>query len=88
MNPMQALGAMQARSPMGNNPILWLMDLKRRGANPNQILQQMIQQNPQMQQYMPLVQGKDGRQLEETFRNLCNERGIDADTLLRQLGMK
>lgn len=54
------------------------------GINQEQMLQQAIQQNPNLRAVMPLIQGKNGRQINQTAMNLCRERGIDYNQMAQQ----
>lgn len=76
MNPMQMMQGMMGG---GNNPLAMMMQMMQGGGNPQQMIMQMVQQNPQFKQVLPLVQGKNPQQLQETFNNLCKERGISPD---------
>ncbi len=55
--------------------------------NPQAVLQNMVRQNPILKQAMPLVQNKNSQQLEQTFRNLCKQRGVQPEGIMKQFGM-
>ena len=59
-------------APM-NNPVLVLVQAMQRGGNPMALMQTMAQQNPQ--------------QLEQMARSMAQERGIDINQMIRQLGI-
>ena len=65
-----------------------IMQGMRGGMNPIGMLQSMARQNPAIAPVLSIVQGKDTAQLEQTARNMARERGVDIDTLARQLGLK
>ena len=71
-----------------NNLIGMMMQGMRGGANPLNMLQGMVQQNPAIAPVLSIVQGKNPAQLEQTARNMARERGIDLDALAGQLGLK
>lgn len=71
-----------------NNMIGMLMQGMRGGADPMGMLQGIVRHNPAMAPVLSIVRGKDPAQLEQTARNMARERGIDLDTLARQLGLK
>jgi len=51
--------------------------------NPNVILNQMAQQNPQLRQTINLI--KQNGNYEQIFRDMCKQRGINADDFVRQI---
>jgi hypothetical protein len=58
--------------------------------NPNQFLQSMmsnnkIMQNPMAKNALQMMQNGDSKGIEQMARNLCRERGIDADQMLQQM---
>lgn len=91
MNPMMNMmqGIMGGGMPGmgGGGPMQMIMQMMQGGGNPQQMIQKMVEQNPQMKQAMPLVQGKNPQQLQQTFMNLCKERGIDPGQFAQQMGM-
>ena len=66
------------------NPLM-MMDAMRRGMNPMQFAQQMAMQDPRAQQAVNLLQGKTPEQVEQLARNMCREKGVDADEMLRRM---
>lgn len=57
--------------------------------NPNQFMQNMannnqILGNPMARNALQMMQNGDSKGLEEMARNLCKERGMDADKVLQQ----
>lgn len=81
MNPIQAIGK------LANSPLMKMMNMAQNGGNPQQLLGQFIQQNPQMKQALPFVQGKNSDQLKETFYNMCKERGVDPNAVAQSMGV-
>lgn len=82
-NPMQMMQGMMG-NVMGNNPMFQMIQMMQGGANPEQVLEQLAPNNPMVQQFLPLVRGKSPQQINTTFRNMCKERGIDADMFDQQ----
>lgn len=57
--------------------------------NPNQFMQNMannnqILGNPMARNVLQMMQNGDSKGIEEMARNLCKERGMDADKVLQQ----
>ena len=73
--------------PMQNNPIMMLVQAMNSGGNPMALLQQMAPQSPQIAQAMRMMQGKNPQQLEQMARGMAQERGIDINQMIRQLGI-
>lgn len=72
----------------GNNPFMQIINMAKSGkGNPMQMLQQMAGQNPQMQEVMNMVNGKDESQMKDLIANTAKERGINLSDLAKQLGM-
>ena len=61
-----------------------MIDMVRSAGNPNAMLQSMMQNNPQMQQVMNLVQ-QHGNDPQKAFYALCEQRGIDPQPILDTL---
>lgn len=85
MNPMQAVGGMMQN--IANNPLMQMMKMMQSGGNPQQLIQGFIQQNPNMKQAMPFIQGKNPDQLQQTFYNMCRERGVDPQQVAQSVGI-
>ena len=69
MNPFQMLGAMK---------------------NPQQFLQQIMgnsqmMQNPMIKNTVQMAQNGDTKGIEQLARNLCKEKGINADDMFNQM---
>ena len=72
---------------MWNNPMLQVVAAMRGGGDPMALLNQMAQGNPQMQQAMQMISGKNQPQLQEMAKNLAKERGINIEDVARSLGI-
>lgn len=53
-----------------------------KGGNPMSILQNMAMQNPQLQPYIQML--NKGANPEQLVRQICKERNINVDELLKQ----
>lgn len=67
-----------------NNPMMMAINAMRNGGNPNALMQQMLQSNPQLQQ---IAAGKSPDQLMSIAENMCKERGTSIDAVLKQFGI-
>lgn len=70
-----------------NNPVLSLVQAMQRGGNPTVVMQQMAYQSPQVAQAVQMMQGKTPQQLQTMAQNMAQERGIDLNQMIRQLGI-
>ena len=68
------------------NPMQMLQGMR----NPQQFLQQMmgnrsVMNNPMARNAMQMAQKGDSKGIEQMARNLCKEKGIDADDVFNQI---
>ena len=61
-----------------------------RSGNPQQFLQQVMNnsqmmQNPMIKNTVQMVQNGDTKGIEQLARNLCKEKGINADDMFNQM---
>lgn len=70
-----------------NNPMMAMINVMRSGGNPMNLVQQMAMQNPQMRQFMQMVNGKSPAQLKQMAENVAKERGVSLNDVARQLGI-
>lgn len=70
-----------------NNPVLSLVQAMQRGGNPMVMMQQMAYQSPQVAQAVQMMRGKTPQQLQTMAQNMAQERGIDLNQMIRQLGI-
>ena len=73
-------------APM-NNPVMALVQAMQQGRNPMALMQGMAQQNPQVAQTLQMMQGKSPQQLQQMAQNMAQERGVDLNQMLRQMGI-
>lgn len=78
------------------NPLMMIGQMMKNGGNPQQIFQQMMGNNPSMnnpitKNAFEMAQKGDSKGVEELARNLCREKGINPDEAItkvkQQLGM-
>lgn len=72
---------------MPMNPLQVIQALQQ-GANPNQLMMQLAQNNPAVRQAMQMVNGKTPDQIRDMAQQIARQRGIDLTQLTRQLGIK
>lgn len=75
------------------NPMqmMQLMEQLQSSTNPMALIQNMFGNDPIMQRAMQMAQGKSPEQLQQTVRNLAQQRGMSTDQLnqfLSQYGLK
>lgn len=79
----------QILQQLGNMPgnlrqIKGMMDMVRTAGNPQAMLSQMMQQNPQMKQVMDAV-NQYGGDPKKAFYGLCEQKGVDPNEILNML---
>ena len=72
---------------MMTNPLASLMGLVRSGKNPQALIGQLAQTNPQVRQAMQMMQGKSNAELQRMAMNMAKEQGVNINDVLRQLGV-
>lgn len=85
----QAIGGMKQMGQMATEAetIMNLVSAYRSG-NLAPVLQQMAQSNPQMQQALGMMQGKDVSQLKQMAENMAAERGVKVEDIASSLGLE
>lgn len=75
---------------MNNAPMnpMQLIQMLQRGANPQQLMNQMIQQHPAFRQAAQFMNGKTPQQIQSEVQKMAAQRGIDLNQLTKQLGIK
>ena len=65
-----------------NMAIQSIMQMKNAGRNPQQVMQMLLQQNPQMQQYLAVLQNMaKGKNPQEFFTQLAKQNGVNDQNL-------
>lgn len=75
---------------MNNVPMnpMQLIQMLQRGTNPQQLMNQMIQQHPAFRQAAQFMNGKTPQQIQSEVQKMAAQRGIDLNQLTKQLGIK
>lgn len=73
--------------PMRNNPLAQLVSALNARQNPMAMIQQMAANDPQMSQFLNMVQGKSPGQLRQIAENMARERNISINDVIRSLGI-
>lgn len=69
----------QSQAPQ--NPIKQLYGMFRTASNPQAMLSQLAQQNPQMAQVLQMC---NGRNPQEVFYQMCKQQNVDPNSILSQ----
>ena len=72
---------------MTNNPLASLMGMIRSGGNPQTLITQLAQSNPQIRNAVQMMQGKSPAELRRMAMNMAKEQGVNINDLLRHLGV-
>ena len=67
-----------------NSP-MQILQAVQNGANPNQIISNLIQQNPAFRQAMQAVNGKTPDQIRDMAYQMAQQRGIDLAQFAQQM---
>lgn len=84
----QAIGGMKQMGQMATEAetIMTLVNAYKSG-NLAPVMQQLSAHNPQIQQAMGMLQGKDAQQLQQMAQNMAAERGIKMEDVAKSLGL-
>lgn len=77
-NPLFTQAMQQA---VGQNPIAQLYGMFRNSQNPQAMLSQLAKNNPQMAQVMQMCNGRNPQQV---FYEMCQQQGVDPNSILAQ----
>ncbi len=69
------------------NPIQ-IIQAVQRGANPDQLMMQLAQTNPEIRQAMQMISGKTPAQIQNMVYQRAREMGVDLNQLARQWGVQ
>ena len=70
------------------SPLMQLGSMLAYGKTPEQAVQILARQNPQVQQAMKMLSGKNPAELEQIARNMAKERGTTIEDIARSLGIQ
>ena len=67
-----------------NALLAYAAQLKKQGFTPEMAMNMLMQQNPQLKTTMAQLQNmSQGRPINEVAKQLCQQRGIDYDNIMR-----
>ena len=78
------LQALQGSNPSGMAQIRQMMDMVRSAGNPQAMMSQLAQSNPQLRNVMDIV-NQSGGDPKAAFYRLAQERGVDPNQILSML---
>jgi len=70
------------------NPLQMVFQAMQGGMHPQQVIGQIIQQNPQVRQAMQMLDGKSQSQQMQMLRNMAAERGTTLEQVAQQMGLR
>lgn len=73
---------------MTNFNVGQIMQMAQRGVDPNRLAQQLIQQNPAMQQAAQMMQGKTPAQIKQMVYDRARQMDVDLNQMAQQMGIK
>lgn len=76
-------GRMPNPNGIDMNQVKRIYNMLKNSNNPNELLESMIRQNPQMANTINLI--RNNGNYEQVFRNLCQQRGINPDEFMKQI---
>lgn len=70
-----------------NSPFIRLLQQVQHGANPQMVVQQMMQSNPRIAQQVNMLKGQNGNMsYKDLAINMMRQRGIDPDQVMAMFG--
>ena len=69
------------------NPMQMIHMLQSSG-NPMQAMMNMANQNPMLRSAIQMMNGKTPQQMEQTVRQIAQQRGVDLDQLAHHMGVR
>ena len=72
------------------NPMspMQIIQAVQRGANPNQIMNQLVQSNPAMRQAAQLMSGKTPAQIRDMVQQRAQQMGVDLNQIEKHWGIR
>ena len=65
-----------------------MIQMLQSSGNPMQAMMNMANQNPMLRNAIQMMNGKTPQQMEQTVRQIAQQRGVDLDQLARQMGVR
>lgn len=69
------------------NPLQMLNALQK-ARNPQALLSQLANQNPQLKRVMEVMNGKSPQELEQYVKNVAQTQGVDLAQLAQKMGLQ
>jgi len=66
------------------NGIMGMFSRVKSAQNPNAMMQSMMQSNPQLNQTINFI-NKNGGNAKQLYYNMCQQKGVDPNTIINQL---
>lgn len=73
---------------MTNFNIGQIMQMAQKGVDPNRLAQQLMQQNPAVQQAAQMMRGKTPDQIKQMAFNRAAQMGVDLNKMAKDMGIK
>ena len=73
---------------MTNFNIGQIMQMAQRGVDPKKLAQQLMQQNPAVQQAAQMMRGKSPEQIKQMAYNRAAQMGVDLNQMAKDMGIK
>lgn len=73
--------------PPMNNPVMMMANAMRQGKNPMSVLQTLAMRDPQVAQFIRMVNGKSPEQLKQMAENIAANNGTTVEEVARRLGL-
>lgn len=73
---------------MTNFNIGQIMQMAQRGVDPQKLAQQLMQQNPAVQQAAQMMRGKSPEQIKQMAYNRAAQMGVDLNKMAKDMGIK
>jgi len=65
-----------------------ILQMANHGVDPNRLAQQLIKQNPAVQQAAQMMRGKSPDQIKQMVYSRAQQMGVDVQQIARQMGIK
>ncbi len=70
-----------------SNPLMEMAQAMKSGANPQEFVARMAQQNPVFAKVHDVIKGKSPQQINAAIMDICRQQGTSIQALARQLGI-
>ena len=65
-----------------------MLNALQKARNPQALLSQLANQNPQLKRVMEVMNGKSPQELEQYVKNVAQTQGVDLAKLAQQMGLQ